>query len=98
MENTPEANTVLEDLVDLNNGVVRFVGSTIRDIVYMQYHLRRHHLLFNFLSLSLLSLPLSLSLEYSNLKRLNLIDGTQIPPLYSLTPQFHFSRFLSLSL
>lgn len=43
VEDTAEANTVLEDLVDLHNGAVRLVRSTIRHIVYVQHHLR--HLL-----------------------------------------------------
>ena len=47
MENATEANTVLEDLVDLKNGAVSLVRSTIRHIVHMQFHLHlhRHHLL-----------------------------------------------------
>uniref|UniRef100_A0A2C9UAF8 Uncharacterized protein n=1 Tax=Manihot esculenta TaxID=3983 RepID=A0A2C9UAF8_MANES len=35
-----EANTVLENLVDMHNGVVGLLRSTIRHIVYMQYHIR----------------------------------------------------------
>ena len=47
VENATEANTVLEDLVDLKNGAVSLVRSTIRHIVHMQFHLHlhRHHLL-----------------------------------------------------
>lgn len=40
VENATKTNPILEDLVDLNNGVVGFLGSTIRHIVYMQYHIR----------------------------------------------------------
>ena len=40
MEDATKTNPILEDLVDLNNGAVGFLGSTIRHIVYMQYHIR----------------------------------------------------------
>lgn len=43
MENTAEANTVLEDLVDVQNCVIGLLRSTICHVVYVQYHLR--HLL-----------------------------------------------------
>lgn len=45
VKDTAEANTVLEDLIDVNNGVVGFVGSTIGYIVDMQFHHLRHLLL-----------------------------------------------------
>jgi len=40
VEDASETNPILEDLVDLNNGVVRFLRSTIRHIVYIQYYIR----------------------------------------------------------
>lgn len=43
MENTAEANTVLEDLVDVENCVIGLLRSTICHVVYVQYHFR--HLL-----------------------------------------------------
>ena len=35
VEDAAEADSVLEDLVDLNNRAVRFIRSTVRHIVYM---------------------------------------------------------------
>lgn len=43
MKDSAETNTVFEYLVDMNNGIVSFVGSTIRHIIYMEDYLR--HLL-----------------------------------------------------
>lgn len=43
VEDATNTNTVFEDPVDLHNSVVRFVGSTVRHIVYVKFHLRHHH-------------------------------------------------------
>lgn len=43
VEDTAKTDAVLEDLIDLHNGVVGLLRSTIRHIVYVQQHLR--HLL-----------------------------------------------------
>lgn len=44
MENAAEANTVFEDFVDLQNGVVRLLRFTIRHIVNVKYHIRHRRL------------------------------------------------------
>lgn len=41
VEDPAQADTILKDLVDLNNSVVRLVRTTICHIVYMEDHL--HH-------------------------------------------------------
>lgn len=40
MKNATKTNTILKDLIDLKNGIISFLGSTIRYIIYMQYHIR----------------------------------------------------------
>ncbi|KAK2420872.1 deSI protein [Trifolium repens] len=40
MKNATKTNTILKDLIDLKNGIISFFGSTIRYIIYMQYHIR----------------------------------------------------------
>lgn len=45
VEDTADANTVFEDLVDLHNSVVGLLRSTIRHVVYVKYHIR--HLRLN---------------------------------------------------
>lgn len=40
VEDTTKTNPIFEDLVDLNNGIVGFLGSTIGHIIYMKYHIR----------------------------------------------------------
>lgn len=40
VKNATKTNTILKDLIDLKNGIISFLGSTIRYIIYMQYHIR----------------------------------------------------------
>lgn len=40
VKNTAKTNTVLEDLIDLHNGVVRLIRFTIGHVVYMKPHFR----------------------------------------------------------
>lgn len=47
MEDAAETNSVFEDLVDVQNSVVRLLRSTICHVIYMQYHLRHPPPLFN---------------------------------------------------
>jgi len=47
MEDAAETNSVFEDLVDVQNSVVRLLRSTICHVIYMQYHLRHPLPLFN---------------------------------------------------
>lgn len=44
VEDATEANPIFKDLVDLKNGAVGLLRSTVRHIVYMKYHIR--HLQF----------------------------------------------------